>query len=56
MKFLEGEEVTHTLTEVQKGIVRQHLGAHALANKLFRFRYYWSFMVQDANDYIRKYV
>lgn len=53
-KFTEGDKADYTLVEVHERITRQHLGGQALANNILRVGYYFSSMVQDAKEYLKK--
>lgn len=54
LKCLKREELIHILDMVHEGIVGNHLGAQALEKKVLRVGYYWSTMVEDVKEYIRK--
>lgn len=53
MKCLEKEEVAYTLVEMHEGIIGQHLGARAMANKVLKDGYYWMTIVHDAKEYLK---
>lgn len=54
LRFMGKEEVVYTLLEVHKGIIGQHLKAMALAKNILREVYYWSSMVQDLKECVKK--
>lgn len=53
-KFIKGENVDYAFVEVHERITGQHLGAQTLANNILRDGYYFSSMVQDVKEYVKK--
>lgn len=54
LRCLEKEEAIYMLLEVDERIIGQHLGAQELVKKVLRARYYWSSMVQDPKECVKK--
>ena len=54
LKCIEGRDTDYVLKEVHEGVCGNHIGARALAGKVLRQGYYWSTMLRDATDLVRK--
>lgn len=51
---LRKTEANYALLEVHEGIIGQQLGERELENKVLREWYYWSAIVQYAQEYVKK--
>ena len=54
LKCIAKEDADYVLREVHEGVCGNHIGARALAGKVFRQGYYWPIMLRDATKLIRK--
>ena len=54
LKCIVGEDTEYVLREVHEGICGNHIGACALAGKVFRQGYYWPTILKDATDQVKK--
>ncbi|GKV28120.1 hypothetical protein SLEP1_g37206 [Rubroshorea leprosula] len=48
-------EAEYAVREVHEGVCGTHIGGKTLARKLLRHGYYWLTMVEDAQNYVKKY-
>ena len=53
-KCIEGRDADYVLKEVHEGVCGNHIGARALAGKVLRQGYYWSTILRDATDLVKK--
>lgn len=42
------------MPEIYEGVCENHSGERALAGKVLRMGYYWSYALNDANEFVRK--
>ena len=54
LKCITGKDIEYVLREVHEGICGNHIGARALAGKVLRQGYYWSTILKDAIDLVKK--
>ena len=54
LRCLGEDETNMVLLEVHKGVCGSHIGGRALAAKLLRSGYYWSTMLQDSSEFVKK--
>ncbi|XP_015958919.1 uncharacterized protein LOC107482839 [Arachis duranensis] len=54
LKCLHLNQTEYVLKEVHEGCYGHHIGGKALARKLIRADYYWSSMMKDSKDFVRK--
>ena len=54
LKCIAGKDADYVLREVHEGVCGNHIGARALAGKILRQGYYWSTMLRDTTDLVRK--
>ena len=54
LKCLRKEDANYILREVHEGICGNHIGAWTLAGKTLRQGYYWSTMLKDTTELVRK--
>nr|XP_025703934.1 uncharacterized protein LOC112805819 [Arachis hypogaea] len=54
LKCLHPDQTEYVLKEVSEGCCGHHIGGKALARKLIRAGYYWSSMMKDSKDFVRK--
>ena len=54
LKCARKEDANYILREVHEGICGNHIGARTLAEKTLRHGYYWSTMLEDATELVRK--
>ena len=54
LKCVGKEDANYILKEVHEGICGNHIGAQTLAGKTLRQGYYWSTMLKDATELVRK--
>ena len=55
LKCIAGKNIEYVIREVHEGICGNHIGARALVGKVLRQGYYWSTILRDATDLVRKY-
>lgn len=55
LKCLGKEEVAYTHLHVHEGIGGKYLGVKELAKTILGVGYFWTTMVQDAKEYMKKY-
>ena len=54
LKCIGREDTNYVLREVHEGICGNHIGARSLATKTLRQGYYWSTMLKDAIELVKK--
>ena len=54
LKYIAREDANYVLREVHEGLCGNHIGARALAEKVLRQGYYWSTMLRDATELVKK--
>ena len=54
LKCIGKEDANYVLREVQEGICGNHIRAQALAGKTLRQGYYWSTMLKDGTELVKK--
>ena len=54
LKCIAGKGTEYVLREVHEGICGNHIGARALAGKVLRQGYYWTIILRDATDLVRR--
>nr|XP_029148713.1 uncharacterized protein LOC114925314 [Arachis hypogaea]XP_029154490.1 uncharacterized protein LOC114927735 [Arachis hypogaea] len=54
LKCLHPDQMDYVLREVHEGCCGHHIGGKALARKLVRAGYYWSSMMADSKEFVRK--
>ena len=54
LKCIAGKDIGYVLREVHEGICGNHIGARSLAGKVLRQGYYWSTILKDATDLVKK--
>ncbi|KAL8091611.1 hypothetical protein AgCh_034024 [Apium graveolens] len=54
LRCLRPDEARLALEEVHDGICGQHLGGRALSHKITRLVFYWTEMMVDAKEYVKK--
>ncbi|GKV50663.1 hypothetical protein SLEP1_g57362 [Rubroshorea leprosula] len=55
LRCLTPYETEYAVREVHEGVCGTHIGGKTLARKLLRHGYYWPTMVEDAQNYVKKY-
>ncbi|GKV10023.1 hypothetical protein SLEP1_g21448 [Rubroshorea leprosula] len=55
LRCLTPYEAEYAVREVHEGVCGTHIGGRTLARKLIRHGYYWPTMVEDAQNYVKKY-
>ncbi|GKV37451.1 hypothetical protein SLEP1_g45482 [Rubroshorea leprosula] len=55
LRCLTPYETEYAVREVHEGVCGTHIGGRTLARKLLRHGYYWPTMVEDAQNYVKKY-
>ena len=54
LKCIAGKDIEYVLREVHEGICGNHIGARALVGNVLRQGYYWSTILKDATDLVKK--
>ena len=54
LKCVGKEDANYVLREVHEGICGNHIGARSLAAKTLRYGYYWSTILKDATELVKK--
>ena len=54
LKYIGNEDANYVLREVHEGVCGNHIGAQTLVGKTLRQGYYWSTMLKDATEMVRK--
>ena len=54
LKCVGKEDANYILREVHEGVCGNHIGARTLAGKTLRQGYYWTTMLKDATELVRK--
>ena len=54
LKCIAGGDTDYLLREVHEGVCGNHIEARALAGKVLRQGYYWSTMLKDATELVKK--
>ena len=54
LKCIAGKDIEYVLREVHEGICGNHIGARALAGMVLRQGYYWSTILRNATDLVKR--
>ncbi|XP_025647538.1 uncharacterized protein [Arachis hypogaea] len=54
LKCLHPDQTDYVLREIHEGCCGHHIGGKALARKLIRAGYYWSSMMEDSKEFVKK--
>ena len=54
LKCIVGKDTDYVLREVHEGVCGNHIGARALTRKVLRQGYYWTIILRDATDLVKR--